>query len=154
MVPGDDDPQLAKQLIGSILIQRKIIAPEQLDEALAVQKKDGGFLGEILVQLGYLDEKDILAALIVQCSLPYIAITKYDLAPELAQAIPEDFARKNFVIPLDRVGDVLSVVMVNPLSTAMKKELERVTGCRIATFIATKSEIKEAIDRLYQPKRA
>ena len=154
MVPDDDEPQLSKQLIGSILIQRKIITSEQLDEALVIQKKEGGFLGEILVRLGYLDEKEIVAALIVQCSLPYIAITKYELAPELAQTIPEDFARKNFVIPLDRVGDVLSVVMVNPLSASMKKELERVSGCRIATFIATKSEIKEAIDRLYQQKRA
>ena len=153
MAVQDDDSQLAKQLIGSILIQRKIITSAQLDEALAIQKKDGGFLGEVLVGLGYLDEKEIVAALIVQCSLPYIAITKYAIDPILAQVVPEEFALKNLVVPFDRVGNVLSVVMVNPLSASMKQELENMTGCKLATFIATKTEIKLAIGRLYHPPR-
>ncbi len=148
-----EDSALAKQMIGSILIQRKVINSLQLDEALDMQKKEGGFLGEALVRLGYVDEKEVVAALVVQCSLPYIAINKYEIDPELLKLIPESMAREYLVIPLDRVGDVLSVVMVNPLSSSLKQDLEKTTGCRIATFIATKTEIQEAINRWYVKRK-
>ena len=138
-----------KQLMGQILIKRNLITQDQLKEALEVQKKEGGFVGEILVKSGYVTEKDIVVALIVQCGFPYIAVNKYEIDPKIIQLIPEETARKFHVIPLDRVGDVLSVVMANPLDMAMIEELENTTGCKIATFIATKAEIDEAISHRY-----
>ncbi|MFA5060360.1 MAG: hypothetical protein WC676_07020 [Candidatus Omnitrophota bacterium] len=139
-----------KQLLGQILIKRNLLAADQLKEALEVQKKDGGVLGEILVNLGYVTERDIVVALIVQCGFPYIAVNKYEIDPKVTQLIAEETARKFHVIPLDRVGDVLSVVMANPLNLPMIEELENTTKCKIATFIATKTEIDEAISRWYK----
>lgn len=138
-----------KQLLGQILIKRNLISADQLKEALDVQKKEGGFIGEILVKLGYISEKDIVVALIVQCGFPYIAVNKYEIDPAIMQLIPEEIARKHHVIALDRVGDVLSVVMANPLNLPMIEELEKMTNCKIATFIATKAEIDEAISHRY-----
>ena len=139
-----------KQLMGQILIKRNLITQEQLKEALEIQKKEGGFIGEILVRLGHVKEKDIVVALIVQCGFPYIAVNKYEIDPKIIQLIPEEIARKFHVIPLDRVGDILSVVMANPLDSAMIEELEGMTGCKIATFIATKAEIDEVISHRYK----
>ena len=95
-------------------------------------------------------EKDIVVALIVQCGFPYIAVNKYEIDAKVILLIPEETARKYHVIPLDRVGDVLSVVMANPLDIAMIEELEELTRCKIATFIATKAEIDEAINLRYK----
>ena len=136
-------------LIGEILVRRNLISRKQLDEALEVQKKEPGFVGEILVNLGYLEERDVVVALIVQCGLPYIAVNKYDIPQEILKLIPAVAARELRVVPLDRVGDILSVVMIGPLSDSMQKELERMTQCKIAIFITTKSEINEAIARWY-----
>ena len=141
-----------KQLLGQILIKRNLITPEKLKEALEVQKEEGGFLGEILVRLKHVTERDIVVALIVQCGFPYIAVNKYEIDSIVVQLIPEEKARKFHVIPLDRVGDVLSVVMANPLDVAMIEDLERISGCKIATFIATKAEIDEAIEHWYKKK--
>src|SRR3989338_8681268 len=141
-----------KQLLGQILIKRNLISSDQLKEALDSQKKGGGFLGEILVKLGYITERDIVVALIVQCGFPYIAVNKYEIDQKVVHLIPEDVARKYHVIPLDRVGDVLSLVMANPLDLTMIEELEQLTSCRIATFIATKAEIDEAISHRYKTK--
>ena len=140
---------MEKILIGEILIKRKRITKEQLDTALQMQKKENGFVGEILVKLGYVDEQDIVVALVVQCGLPYIAVTKYTIDPEVIRLIPKEVAQKERVIPLNRVGDILSVVMVNPLLEDKKHDLEQLTHCRIATFIATKTEIEQAIARHY-----
>ncbi len=139
-----------RQLIGEILVKRNVITQKQLEEALKLQKPEKEFVGEILVKLGYLQERDIVVALMVQCGLPYIAVNKYTIDPQVIKLIPEELARSMRLIPLDKVGGVLSVVMINPLTLAMKEQLEKITRCRIATFIATKTEIDEAIARWYR----
>ena len=134
-----------KVLLGEILIQRKRITREQLEGALQIQKQKGGFIGEILVDLGALDERDIVVALVIQCGLPYIAVNKYAIDPQIVRLIPQEVAQKEKVIALDRIGEILSVVMVNPLTDDKKNYLETLTKCRVATFISTKSEVEEAI---------
>ncbi len=138
-----------KLLIGEILIKRNRITQEQLDSALVEQKKEKAFIGEILVKLGYVEERDIVVALVVQCGLPYIAINKYFVAPEILKLIPKEVASKEKVVPLDRIGNILSLVMTSPLNEEKKSYLEKMTQCNIATFIATKSEIEEAIAKFY-----
>lgn len=138
-----------RPLIGEILVKRNVITQKQLEEALKLQKGEKEFVGEILVRLGYLQEQDIVVALVVQCGLPYIAVNRYTIDPQVLKLIPEELARSMRLIPLDKVGGVLSVVMVNPLTLVMKEQLEKITGCRIATFIDTKTEIDEAITRWY-----
>src|SRR5208283_4845985 len=113
-----------KVLLGEILIQRKRITLEQLEGALQSQKEKGGFIGEILVNAGYLDERDIVVALVIQCGLPYIAVNKYTIDPGIVRLIPKEVAQKEKVIALDRIGDILSVVMVNPLTDDKKNHLE------------------------------
>lgn len=137
-------------LIGEILIQRKKITVAQLEEALKIQQEGHGFLGEILVKLGYLDDRDIVVALITQCGLPYISVNKYQIDPEIIRLIPVDVARAHHLIPLDKIGDVVSVVMANPLTDELREKLERITSCRIATFISTQREIDDAVARFYQ----
>ncbi|MBM3252594.1 MAG: hypothetical protein FJZ11_07460 [Candidatus Omnitrophica bacterium] len=141
-----------KQLLGQILLKRGLINKQQLTDALDYQKKDGGVLGEVLVKLGYLTERDVVVALIVQCGFPYIAVNKYDIDHKVLSLLPEEQARKFHVIPLDKVGDVLSVVMANPLDISTIEEIEKISNCKVATFIATKTEIEEAIRRCYSKK--
>ena len=138
-----------KVLLGEILIQRKRITRVQLEDALQIQKKNGGYIGEILVGLGLLDERDIVVALVIQCGLPYIAVNKYTIDPQILRLIPKEVAQKEKVIALDRIGEILSVVMVNPLTDEKKNYLEVLTKCRVVTFISTKSEIEEAIAHNY-----
>ena len=138
-----------KVLLGEILIQRKRVTREQVEGALQIQKEKGGFIGEILVNLGLLDERDIVVALVIQCGLPYIAVNKYAIDPQIVRLIPQEVAQKEKVIALDRIGEILSVVMVNPLTDEKKNYLEVLTKCRVVTFISTKSEIEEAIAHNY-----
>lgn len=139
-----------KPLLGEILLARKLITQEQRDEALRIQKRENLFFGEALVKLGYMEERDIVVAVVLQCNIPYIAIDKYDIDKSIIQLITPELALKEMLVPLDRVGDVLSVVMLNPMDTGVKAELKRMTNCRVAPFIATRTQIKKAIDRWYK----
>jgi len=139
----------AKSKLGEILIRKNIITSDQLTKALEVQKSDKEYLGETLIRLGFVEERDILVALVVQCNLPYIAVQNYRVEKGIVNLIPEPVARQFHVVALDRVGDILSVVMADPLNEEIKTELTKLTQCKIAPFIATKAEIEEAIKRLY-----
>jgi type IV pilus assembly protein PilB len=140
-----------RRLIGEILVERGLIMPVQLRQALAVQKGDAShpYLGEVLTNLGYASEIDIVIALVVQCNLPYIAVAKHMIDKDVARLIPSDVARRNRLVPLDKIGNILSVVMQNPLDESMRHEVEALTGCCIATFISTRSEIDQVLERIY-----
>ena len=138
-----------KELLGRLLLRQGILTSGQIQAALAEQQKRGGLLGEILVRLGFLQEIDVVAALVNQCAVPYVAIEKYPPNPQVLAVIPEKLAQSWRLIPLDRVGDVLSVVMADPFDGEVRQRLETLTGLKIATFIATPTAIQEAIARWY-----
>ena len=142
---------LERRLIGEILVERGVITQAQLDKALEEQHTSGTgeYVGEILVRLGYLNEIDIVTALVLQCNLPYIAVSKHEVSPEVLGLIPADFARRSRLVPLDRIGNILSIVMMNPMDENKRQEVEMITGCKIAIFISTRSEIDAALKRFY-----
>ncbi len=137
------------QLLGEILIERNAVTPSQVEMAIESQKNEKGYLGELLVRMGFVTERDVMAALVVQCNLPYIAIDRYNIEQEIIDMIPSELASRHHIVPLEKVGDILSVVMADPLNVNVRDEITEVTHCRITPFIATKPEIDRAIQKLY-----
>ena len=142
-------PLTRKQLLGNILLDRDLITQDQLEYVLQIQEKRGGYFGKILVDLGYVNEHDIVTGLSIQCHVPYIAIDQYDIDQSTLQLIPSAIAHKYNVIPLDQVNKILSIVMADPLDMEVKNELQSITNCRLVPFIATQEEIEKAIHRCY-----
>lgn len=60
------------KLLGEILVEQGKITKEQLSEALALQKQKGARLGEILTELGYVNESDILEVFSRYLGMTYI----------------------------------------------------------------------------------
>ena len=145
MVTAEELAPVKKRFFGEILISRGLITKDQLKDALMVQEMQGGYFGEVLTGLGYINERDVVTALGIQCHVPYIAIDRYVIEQDVIDLIPEEIARKHNVMPLDCVNNILSLVMADPLEWKVKSEVMRVTHCRIAPFIATSGEIKRAI---------
>jgi len=144
--------QTPKEQLGQVLIQSRVISPEQLQQALELQKEKGGLLGETLIKLGFTTEEDIVQALAIQHDFPYLPLANYDIDAEAIKLLPEEIARKHDILPVDKMGDVLTLVMANPLDNEILQEIENLTKCKIEVFISTYTEIKEAIERFYAPK--
>jgi type IV pilus assembly protein PilB len=135
--------------LGEILVSNKVISEENLSKALDFQRTEGGLLGDILVKLGYVNERDIVRALTVQYGFPYLPLEKYDLKKELRKVIPENVARQYGIVPLDDFGTVLTVAMSNPLNSRAVEDIEMMSGMKVQVFISTIKSIREAIERLY-----
>ena len=138
-----------KELLGEILVRRGKVTTAQLNEALARQGKERKLIGEIFVAMGVLEEVDIVAALVLQCGVPYIAVNKYAIAPQIITLVPESLAREFTVLPFDKIDHTLNVVMADPLKQEAVQKLAQATGMRIAVFVATKTEIETAINRYF-----
>jgi type IV pilus assembly protein PilB len=141
-----------KELLGQVLVERGIITPEQLDKAIQIQKEQGGLIGDILTNLGFASEEDIVQAVSIQHDVPYLPLVNYEIDPELIKSIPENLARKYDILPVDKMGDILTIVMANPLDKKAIDEIETLTKCKIEVFVSTYREIREAIERVYVQK--
>ncbi|MFH1847405.1 MAG: hypothetical protein ABH869_07625 [Candidatus Omnitrophota bacterium] len=135
--------------LGEILIKCDVISADQLEKALNFQRREGGLLGEILVKLGYLHEQDIIKALTAQYGFPYIPLESYNLKKETAKLIPENVARQYCIVPLDSIGDILTIAMSNPLNDKAIEDVEMITKKKVKVFISTLTSMHNALDRIY-----
>ncbi len=140
-----------RKWLGELLLERGIITRKQLDKALAYQKEHGGLMGQILTQLGFTSEEDVAMALTAQYGFPYLPLENYEMDGRLAEIIPEPVARQYCLIPIDRIGNALTLAMADPTNVQAIEEIELLTKCVVQTFVSTPADITRAIEKYYAP---
>jgi len=138
--------KLTKKRLGEILIAEGLITQEQVQEALQEQQKKGVLMGEALVQLGYVTELDIASAFSTQFGLPYIDASNYDVAPEVFGLFPVEYYNKNQLVPLDKIGNILTLAVAGTLSARVFEEVEKQTGCEVFLFVSTVSQVRKVVN--------
>ncbi|MDD5613468.1 MAG: ATPase, T2SS/T4P/T4SS family [Candidatus Omnitrophica bacterium] len=145
-----------REKVGEILIKEGLIAEDDFNQAMEHQKRNGGKLGDVLIAMGFVTEKEIAAALGKQLGIPYISIASGALRPAhdqgLEKLISENIARKYLVLPISRTFNSLTVAVVDPLDFITIDNLRKITNCDINSVITTKAEISQAIDEFYGPR--
>ncbi|MCK4261569.1 type II secretion system ATPase GspE [bacterium] len=138
-----------RKRLNEILIEGGLITEAQLEQALKIQRKKGGRLGQVLAEEGYVNETDLVACLAAELSIPPINLNKYQIDEEIVNLIPEHVARHYQLLPLSKIGKTLTVAMADPLNVFAMDDIKILTGYRIEPIICTEKDIKEAIDRYY-----
>ena len=136
--------------IGEILVERGLITNAQLETGLAHQQAHGGLLGQVLIELGYITEEEVALALTAQYGFPYLPLENYEIDETVTHLIPEPVARQYCLIPIDRIGNALTVAMADPSNVQAIEDIELLTHCVVQTFVSTPSDILKAIDRTYR----
>jgi len=138
--------------LGELLLERGLINQSQLDQSLDLQREKGGLTGEILVELGFVKEDDIAQALTAQYDFPYLSLSNYDVDMDIASIIPGRVARQYLLVPIDKIGNNLTLAMSNPLNVQAIEDVELLSGCSVQTFVSTSSDIKRAIKKYYKDR--
>ena len=120
-----------RAFLGDLLIQKGYITPEEKEEALKVQREGGRRLGEVLIEMGLVDEDDISRVLAEQAGLPYFRLRKGLVDPRIVDLFPREKAELDEVIPLFRVHGTLTVALSDPNKTFIVDTLQRQTKCSI-----------------------
>ncbi|MDO8603397.1 MAG: ATPase, T2SS/T4P/T4SS family [Candidatus Omnitrophota bacterium] len=138
-----------KERLIELLISDKTISKAQLDEALKIQKAKGGSLRSILIQAGFITEKDLMSVLSQGLGIPPISLARFKIDPELIKLIPREVANKYQIIPVSRVGNMLTIAMSDPLNIFAIDDIRAITKLDIGTIIAFQKEVQDAIDQYY-----
>ena len=141
--------RIVSKHLGELLLERGIIDAAQLEKALKLQKEKGGLIGQILVMLGYSTEEEIAQALTVQYGFPYLPLDFYEINPEAIKLIPDNVARQYNLISIDKIGDLLTIAMSNPLNAQAVEDIELLTKCKVQVFVSTMTDINNAIKKYY-----
>ncbi|MBP7633276.1 type IV-A pilus assembly ATPase PilB [Candidatus Ozemobacteraceae bacterium] len=135
--------------LGDALISEGLINEEQLQQALALQKKSGKRLGAVLVEMHLVTEHDIVQILSKQLKIPYIDLSNYLIDPVIAKLVPEHIAKRHMLIPINKVGNKLTVAMVDPLNIIAIDDIQLMTGLMVKPVVATQSDINKALQDAY-----
>ena len=142
------NPQASK--IGEILIHINKLSESQLQEALLVQKKTKNKLGVVLVKNGFITEDDLVTVYSMQ-----LGYRKADdefllnIDPKVASTIPEEFARQNAVLVLEKSNSSIKVAMEDPEDITCIDALQRLTGLVPDVLVVGPNTLEQALDEVY-----
>jgi type IV pilus assembly protein PilB len=139
--------------IGDILIKEDVISLDQLKSAIEDQKQSGKRLGETLLNLGYIDENQLVAYLSKQYGVPAIDLDQFDVSPDVLKVVPRESAIKHKLIPINRSGTTLVVAMSDPSNIFAIDDLKFATGKNIEVVVTAERAVQKAIEKYYGTQR-
>jgi len=106
-------PQECRRL-GEFLVNEGLVTSNDLEKGFAEREKNGGFLGDILVKQGFIEQDDLISLIVKQAKVPHISLLDYQIGNDLLSLVPEEICRERYLLPIDKLGNILTIAMVNP----------------------------------------
>jgi len=136
--------------LGSLLIARGLLTPEQLDAALREQERTQRSLGRVLIDQGLVSEPGLVSTLATQLGLDYVDVSDYPVDPTAAVLISDGLARRYQALPLGWEDDLLVVAMADPSNVFAVDDIRTITGADVKMVVSTRASITTAIDKYHR----
>jgi hypothetical protein len=140
--------------LAKLLLNQGKLSREQIQRAIAKQRATGAFIGEILIEEGFLDEKSLISFLAKHCRIPHISLLDYLIDKEIISLIPREICLQYRLLPIDKLGRNLTVAMVNPLdSEAMTKVRECCPDLRIKPILCAYKHFESVTQKAFSESK-
>jgi type IV pilus assembly protein PilB len=144
----------ARVRLGELLVEAHIITREQLEDALALQKKDGRRIGTLLVEAGLVSETQVTQILSQQLSVPWVSLYHIDFSRQLLNLVTQELAERYCLVPIfvrkvRGLGQTLYVAMDDPSDEKAQGEVSQFSGLPVRAMIAPPTDIRSAIRAYY-----
>ncbi len=143
------DPS-ADMPLGEALVAAGMIRREDLEGSLSRQVSSRRRLGELLIEMGLIDEDRLLPFLGRRLGLPGTRLREGMVDPAVVRIVPRNVAERLCAIAMLRIHQTLTVAMADPQNLLQIDELERLTGCRVNPVLALRSTIEKLLPRCYE----
>ncbi|MEK6202389.1 MAG: type IV-A pilus assembly ATPase PilB [Desulfobulbaceae bacterium] len=144
-----DQSGAGKYKIGELLSKAGYITPSQLETAKQQQKRNGGRLGTILIQLEYIDKDTVSTFLSRQHNITSVDISKESPGKDALKLLPYETAKKFMAFPLRVTGNTLQVSMADPMDTEAVAKLQGLIGRELSVCVSTEDDIIGAYQKYY-----
>ena len=139
-----------KVRLGEILVQQKLLTEDQLNQALADQKRSGRKLGRVFVENGFVTEEQISGALARQLGIPYLNLKFYNINQDVVRLLPETQARRFRALVLEDRPETVLVGVSDPTDLFAYDEIARLLKKGVELAVVNETEVLQAIDRIYR----
>ena len=138
--------------MADVFVSSGLVSEEQLAQATEKQRqlKTQEPIGDLLVSMGLITERDRVRCLGEQWGVPYVDLTEIQIPDEVTSAVTQELARRFKVIPIERTPKRLTLAMKNPLDIFAIDEIRLITGKEVEAVIATEEDIINAISANYR----
>ena len=134
--------------LGQLLLESKLIYPQQLEEALSKHWRTGTRLGQVLLELKLVEPHTLGRLLAEQLGIPYVNLERCNPPAGLKENLSEEWLKENGVCPVEKKGSSLSLAMVNPLDQKIIQWVEQKTGCQVHPCLTTEKELEDHLEKL------
>jgi hypothetical protein len=137
----------ARKLIGQEFLDRGLIDEEELKTALSLQQDSREKIGKLLVDLGYISERDCLHVVSDHIGVPVITGTDYPAVPVLENALTYRFMKQCKLLPVALEERTLTVAMTDPLDHPTLDLVRQATGLQVKAVLGAESEIMDVLEK-------
>jgi len=151
---ASDNPDSMEPKFESLLLESGIVSEAQLAHAHAESERTHQPLALVLIDLGLVPEKRFAEWIAHVSDTPLLEPIPEEAVAAVEQTVTRDVGREYQVVPLRQEGDVLHVVMVNPLDSEAIRILQTTTGLTIFPVSGVRSSIERLVNRFYPADHA
>src|SRR5437868_4865276 len=131
--------------IADVLIEEGLLLPNQLEEAVAIQKGEGGRLLKILTDKHFVTEQDMAFSMGRCLNTPPVNLSKLRIPEDIMSLVPRDMAAANKLVPIARVNGKLFVAMADPTNVLAVDDVKRRVQLEVIPMIATERAVLDAL---------
>ncbi len=133
-----------------ILKKTKVVSVLELKRAQALQKTSKKKLIRILLDEGFIPEKDLMFLLSSELSIPVLDLTAFKVEPKVLKMIPKKIAERYEVLPVSQIGNVMTLAMSDPLDMSAIDDIKKITqSSNVRPIIVAHKDIQTAIETYY-----
>lgn len=139
----------------NILVKYGLLSEAQAEEAINLTEQNGGkSFEDVILDKQMVSDNDFLSVIALEARLPPVDIQKVECDPEALGFISRELAEYYCVLPLTKIGHMLTIATADPFDLLKLDELSVVTNCEIRPIVSLKTSIKRAIQHAYNPEES
>src|SRR2546421_92676 len=135
--------------IADVLIEEGLLLPNQLEEAIGIQKSEGGRLLKILTDRQFVTEQDMVFSMGRCLNTPPVNLSRLRVPEEVMSLVPREMAKANRLVPIARLDGKLFVAMADPTNVLAVDDLKRRVQLEIVPMIATERAVQDALSGVH-----
>ena len=132
------------------LLEKKVISKDQFNKAKEEAERTGLTMEKVLINSGAVTLEKLMGIRADMLGVVYMDLGDYLIDPEVVRLVPEDTVKKDLAMPLFKIGETLTVAMVDPSNIEAIDEIRRQSKCKaIDPVLSTEEDIRSTIDKFY-----
>ena len=138
--------------VGDLLVEAGAITDDQLQQALQKQKEEGGMLGNIIMEMGFISRELLITVLTTQMGIDFVDINAVQIDENVLKVVPKELVQKYKAMPIGYNPDnpnMLQVVMSDPMDLMAVDDISIASGMQVEPLLGFEDEIENVIGKFY-----